>query len=97
MIAAARVGKGPAADATQRMENALNLPPTSLAKIFGVAAVNSSAAGSTTRRIEPVHQPIEAISQGWICGKLHGFARIYQIRSRRNGNEPPHGGAATQT
>jgi hypothetical protein len=45
------------------MGNELNVLPAAGAKIFRIAAVDPAAAGAATRRIEPIHQPIETISQ----------------------------------
>jgi hypothetical protein len=63
VIVAAGIGKWAAAKMTQGMGNELNVLPAAGAKIFRIAAVDPAAAGAATRRIEPIHQPIETISQ----------------------------------
>jgi hypothetical protein len=82
MIFAARIRKRASADIAQRMGNQLDIALAHGAKIFGVAAMNSPAAGPATGRIEPVHDPIKTICQRWMSRALHGDHGIYQIGNR---------------
>jgi hypothetical protein len=81
VIAAARVGKGAAADIAERMKHRLNLLPTIGAKIFGVTAVNAPRASAAARRVEPIDEPIQTIRERWSRRELHD-AGIYQIKRR---------------
>lgn len=71
VIVAAGVGKGPAAKRAQRMGNRLNQLPAGGAKIFRVAALDAPRAGAAARRIEPVHQPVEAVREGRMSVQFH--------------------------
>jgi hypothetical protein len=61
MVLAGSVEERTAADATQGMTNKPDLGPAGAAQVLGIPAVDPAAASATARRIEPVHQTIEAI------------------------------------
>jgi len=58
MVVSARVQERTATNVAQGMTGKPDLGSTDVTKIFSVPAVDSGAAGTTTWRIKPIHQPI---------------------------------------
>src|SRR4030095_14966539 len=71
VILAAGVGKRAPAKRAERMCDRLNLLPACGAKIFSVPPMDTTGARPATRRIEPIHQPVEAIRECLVCRELH--------------------------
>jgi hypothetical protein len=58
MVVSARVQERAATNVAQGMAGKPDLGSTDVAKVFTVPPVDSGAAGTTTWRIKPIHQPI---------------------------------------
>lgn len=84
MIVAAGIWKRTAARRAQWMRDPLNVGPAAGTKVFGIAAVNSTAAGPATGRVKPVDQPVETVTECLIAGGRHGRCEYREYPAQSN-------------
>jgi len=61
MVVAAGIHERTATEVTQGMAHEPDLRPARAAKVFSVTPMDSAAAGTATRRVKPVNQPVQPI------------------------------------
>ena len=76
MVFAPSIEERTAAHVTQRMTNKPDLGPAGAAQVLSIAAVDPAAASAAARRIEPVHQTIEAIDKSSSRSRIHKAIRL---------------------